>query len=285
MRALPGALHRGRGRARRRARRSPSGSSSRCGLLGLRVPEGALGRVRAARLPVDLAAGPLRAGVPLRAAERAADGLLSAGRAGARGAAARDRGAAAATSTSARSSAGWRPPGRRAGSAGYPPVRIGLGYVAELTEVDAEAWWPSGARGGPYADAADLAARSGAGRARWSGSPGPGRATVVGSAGAVARRLGTGPAPATDRRRRRCGRRACVRGPPCRRGRRSWRCRSTAPPPRRCPSSDRGSGCSPTTARPGSRSASTRWSCCGRALPADGARPARRSSAARRTRG
>ena len=61
------------------------------GLLGLRLPQGALGGLRPARLPVDLAARALRPGVPLRAAQRAADGLLPAGRAGPRGAAARDR--------------------------------------------------------------------------------------------------------------------------------------------------------------------------------------------------
>ena len=62
------------------------------GLLGLRLPEGALGRLRPARLPVGLAAGPPRPGVPLRAAQRAADGLLPARRARPRGAAARHPG-------------------------------------------------------------------------------------------------------------------------------------------------------------------------------------------------
>ena len=60
------------------------------GFSGLRLPQGALGGVRAARLPVHLAAGALRAGVPVRAAERAADGVLPAGHAGARGAEAGD---------------------------------------------------------------------------------------------------------------------------------------------------------------------------------------------------
>ena len=62
-------------------------------LLGVRVPEGTRGRLRPARLPVDLAAGPLRPRVPLLAAERAADGLLPARRAGPRGAEEGDRGA------------------------------------------------------------------------------------------------------------------------------------------------------------------------------------------------
>ena len=96
---LPRALHRGRGRARRRAGGRRAGLRAGARLLRLRLPEGARGRLRPARLPVDLAAGALRAGVPVRAAERAADGLLSAGRARPRGAAARDRGAAAGRRT------------------------------------------------------------------------------------------------------------------------------------------------------------------------------------------
>ena len=90
-RFVDGAVARGVDARRRRARLRAGAR-----LLGVRLPEGARGRVRAARLPVDVAARALRAGVPVRAAERAADGLLSAGRAGARGAAARDRGPAAA---------------------------------------------------------------------------------------------------------------------------------------------------------------------------------------------
>ena len=64
------------------------------GVLGLRLPEGPRRGLRAARLPVDVAAGALRPGVPVRAAQRAADGLLCVGHAGPRGAAARDRAAA-----------------------------------------------------------------------------------------------------------------------------------------------------------------------------------------------
>ena len=52
------------------------------GFSGFRLPEVALGRVRAACLPVGVAAPPLSGRVPLRAAERAADGLLSAGQSG-----------------------------------------------------------------------------------------------------------------------------------------------------------------------------------------------------------
>ena len=62
---------------------------------GLRLPEVALRGVRAARVPVGVAAAPLQRGVPRGAAERAADGLLSAGDARARRAAARRRDAPA----------------------------------------------------------------------------------------------------------------------------------------------------------------------------------------------
>ena len=90
-------------------RREPGGR--RAGLradprvLGVRVPQGSRGRLRPPRLPVDLAAGALRAGVPVLPPERAADGLLPTGRAGARGAAARDSRCALRTSTGATSSA------------------------------------------------------------------------------------------------------------------------------------------------------------------------------------
>ena len=57
-------------------------------LLRLRLPEGACGRVRPARVPVDVAAPLLPGGVPVRAPERAADGLLPARDARARRAAA-----------------------------------------------------------------------------------------------------------------------------------------------------------------------------------------------------
>ena len=88
---LPRPVRRGRGLPGRRSRGRRAGLRADPRLLRLRLPQVARGRLRAARLPVDLAAGPLRAGVPLRAAERAADGLLPARRAGPRGAAARDR--------------------------------------------------------------------------------------------------------------------------------------------------------------------------------------------------
>ncbi len=64
--------------------------------------------------------------------------------------------------------------GAAAGSSGNPPVRIGLGYVAELPAVDAEAVVGERRRGGLYRSVSDLAARSGAGaaalqRLAWAG--------------------------------------------------------------------------------------------------------------------
>ena len=87
-----------RGRARRRAstrRLAHEVYDKLVALLRLRLPEVALGCVRPARVPVGVAAPPLPRRVPRRAAERAADGLLSAGDARPRRAAARRRDAAA----------------------------------------------------------------------------------------------------------------------------------------------------------------------------------------------
>ena len=89
-------LRRGRARDQRRGRRDGRARlDDDRRLLGLRLPQGPRRGVRPAGLPVDLAARALRAGVPVLAARRAADGLLPARRAGPRGAAARDRGAGA----------------------------------------------------------------------------------------------------------------------------------------------------------------------------------------------
>ncbi len=73
----------GRHGQRRRPGDGRAGVVADRGLLGLRVSQGPFGRVRAPGLPVHLAAGALRAGVPVRAAERAADGVLPAGQPGA----------------------------------------------------------------------------------------------------------------------------------------------------------------------------------------------------------
>ena len=102
------------------------------GLLRLRLPEGALGRLRPARLPVGLAAGPLRPGVPLLAAQRAADGLLPARRAGPRGAAPRGAGGGPGRQPQP------RPLPRRARVRGGLVVRVGLGYVKGVREEEME---------------------------------------------------------------------------------------------------------------------------------------------------
>ncbi len=65
--------------------------------------------------------------------------------------------------------------GATAGSEGNPPVRIGLGYVAEVVEIDARAVIDERRRGGSYRSISDLAGRSGAGaaalqRLAWSGA-------------------------------------------------------------------------------------------------------------------
>jgi error-prone DNA polymerase len=65
--------------------------------------------------------------------------------------------------------------GAEAGAAGNPPVRIGLGYVAEVAEADVKAVIEERARGGSYRSISDLAGRSGAGaaalqRLAWAGA-------------------------------------------------------------------------------------------------------------------
>ncbi len=110
-------VHRRGDRARRLARVGRTGLEPDRGLLGLRLPQGALGRLRAARLPVDLAARALPPRVPLRAAERAADGLLPARLARARGAAQGGGGAAAVRGAELARSAGWREAPSGSGSA------------------------------------------------------------------------------------------------------------------------------------------------------------------------
>jgi error-prone DNA polymerase len=65
--------------------------------------------------------------------------------------------------------------GAAPGSEGEPPVRVGLGYVAEVSEDDAKAVVAERERGGDYRSVADLAARSGASRAAlvrlaWAGA-------------------------------------------------------------------------------------------------------------------
>jgi error-prone DNA polymerase len=65
--------------------------------------------------------------------------------------------------------------GAVAGADGNPPVRIGLGYAAEVAEADVEAVVAERRRGGSYRSVSDLAGRSGAGsaalqRLAWAGA-------------------------------------------------------------------------------------------------------------------
>ena len=135
-------------------------------LLGLRLPEGARGGVRAAGVPVDLAARPLRAGVPVRAAQRAADGVLRAGHARPRGAAQGDR-----ADRARREPVGGGVHGRRR--------RAGSGSASTTCSAPAAPrsprWSPRARRAGPFRSLSDLASRAGAGRAildrlAWAGA-------------------------------------------------------------------------------------------------------------------
>ena len=78
-RVVPRALRRRCARERRRRRHREHGVRQARRVLRLRLPEVALGRVRAARVPVGVAASSLLPRVPCCAAQCAADGLLSAG--------------------------------------------------------------------------------------------------------------------------------------------------------------------------------------------------------------
>ncbi len=157
-RGLPPALRRGRGahpRRRRGDRRARVLDDRR--LLGLRLPQGPRRRLRPARLPVDLAARALRPGVPVRAAQRAADGLLRARtRWPTRPSGAGSRCCAADVNASeVECTVGRR---RRR-------VRIGLGYVQRRARRRGRgARRRARARAGAFRSLADLASRAGAGR-------------------------------------------------------------------------------------------------------------------------
>ena len=245
---LSRAVHRRGERARRDA--GGGGARLRAGprLLGVRVPEGPRGGLRPARLPVDLASGPLRPRVPLLAPERAADGLLPARRAGARGAAQGDRGAAARRRTAAAVECVGR--GSRGARGGRRADRPGLHNRPARRRTPGR-WSTERERRGPYADLADLASRSGVGDdglelLAWAGA-----CEGIGGRDDL-------------RRREDLWRLGVARG-----GRRRRRGPSSSPFPspsprrHRCASSTRGSGWSPTTRPRGSRSPSTRCRCCG----------------------
>ena len=246
-RGVPRALRRGRAREGRRRGARAHGLRQARRLLGLRLPEVALGRVRAARVPVGVAAAPLRAGVPRGAPQRAADGLLSAGDARPRRAAARrgdaparrepqrgrlhDRGRRRSCRPEVRDRA-WgrttRRPSPRSGRT--PPIRE-LAQRTGLSEDELRALVESGACDSlrPAAPRAPVAAR----------------------------------ARAAPRKRARHGR----GGEAARAAARARRSRRRSCPSRRC-----GSGCSPTTGRRACPSASTRSSCSARTCRAERSR-------------
>ena len=111
------------------------------------------------------------AGVPVRAAQRAADGLLRLRHAGPRGPAQGDR-AAGAGRQRERGRVHGGGAGRRAatgqgargaGAAGGA-VRLGLGYVSGVRGEEVQALVAARREGGPFRSLADLASRAGAGR-------------------------------------------------------------------------------------------------------------------------
>ena len=221
---------------RRRRTRSTTSSSA---FSGFGFPKSHAAAFGAARLPVGVAAPPLPARVPLRAPERAADGLLSAGDARARRAAARGRDAPAARQPQR---GGVHDRGRR----GARRARSTCRAWARRTRPRSSARRPyASIRRARAADAAVAATSSM--RSSQSGACdafGPTRRELLWRLGLVPRAQ-TVPGSAARRSSSRC------------RSSRRWRRPS-------CRSRPNGSGCSPTTARRASRSACTRSSCCAR---------------------
>ena len=135
------------------------------GLRRLRLPQGPQRRLRPARLPVDVAARALRPGVPVRAAQRAADGLLRPRQPRARGRAPRHRGARPRRERLARCSARCEDGG----------VRLGLGYIKDVAGAEMRELVAERERNGPFRSLGELAARVGAGhrtleQLAWSGA-------------------------------------------------------------------------------------------------------------------
>ena len=205
------------------------------GFAGFGFPKSHAAAFGAARVPVGLAAAVLPGRVPLRAHERAADGLLPAVVARARRAAARGGGAAAARRTARRRSARSRTAPCASGSAT-------CSRSARTTRETLEA-------GQPYADLGDLARRVDGEEGRARGARRRRRVRRLGAAAAAA-------LAARRDRPRRDGRR---RQPPARAA-----ARADGGDARPARADRRGSGCSPTTSTRRSRSASIRCSCCAR---------------------
>ncbi len=252
-RFIEGAVGRGVDRGGRRAGLRPDRR-----LLGLRLPQVPLGGLRPARLPVDLAAGPLRARVPLRAAERAADGLLPARRPRPRGPAPRPRGAAPRRQLERARLP--RRDGRRGAGVGGPAAGPGRARLRQRGRArpTPRPWSPSARAAAPTRTSPTWPARSGASR---------GALVRLAWAGALDRHRGRSTADLledesalTPLARRQAAAAlwqaggACAGGPG-----RGGRPARAAPRRRPCArparARARGSGWSPTTARPGSRSA------------------------------
>ena len=244
---------RDRGRGLRQARR----------LLGLRLPEVARGRVRAARLPVGVAAPLLPGRVPLRAPERAADGLLPAVDARARRAAARGRGAPAGRQPRAAKCA--IEDGSGAGRARVRP-RVGEDDAAMRSSPSASG---TAVRRGARPRAA---ARARARRARGARRLGRVRRARRGrDAAALAARPRPARADGAGLGRRRAPARAPARADG--RDARAAASRRLGADARRLPPDEL------------SRSACTRWSCCARTFPTGRSRSASCASSTARTRG
>ena len=135
----------------------PRGPGPRSSASRLRISQGALGRLRPAGLPVHLAAGALPPRVPVRPAQRAADGLLS----------------CPTTWCTRLSARGWRCCRRRGakrrqmrGGAGLGEGRLAVRPRPGLRERRARAGrsrrWPRSVSGRGVASLGDLAGRSGA---------------------------------------------------------------------------------------------------------------------------
>ena len=181
------ALRGGRGtHPRRRPEVARAGLRDDHGVLGLRLPQGPRRRLRAARLPVDLAARALRPGVPVRAAQRAADGLLRVRHARPRGAAARDRAAAADVNASAVDLHDRRR--RRSASASATS--------AACAPTRSPRWWRRARPAGRSARSATSPRAPGPGARRSRSSPGRARATrCAATAPPAARSCGSSGSP------------------------------------------------------------------------------------------
>ena len=227
--------------ARRRRGDRRAGVRDGSGVLGLRLSEGPRRRVRAACLPVDVAARPLRPGVPVLAAQRAADGLLSpdalvheAQRRGIEVLPPDVNESGAECDMEARRHAGGE-------DAGSGRVRIGLGYVRGRSRAGGQGTGIR-ARGRAGGFARCRTSRRGRARARRRWSCWRGRERATRSVAGGAEQCGSARIALWQLGWRRPAGRF--------REARSWRCPLDLPaPPEAATGCRRGRRCSPTTAR------------------------------------